>query len=308
MKVCTLTLNPCFDLHLKTEGFAPFRECRAEVISRDAGGKGINLSRAYRALGGEAVTVTLVSEEDGGFVAAVKEEGLDPISVVGISGGIRENITLHEEGMADTRISTVGGEIKEGALSEVEELLLCMLSAGDILAVCGSIPRGLSQDRFTAFLERMAFARVRLVLDTSGLDPRAIPRLRPFLMKPNEQELSRYVGDEASGDPIRGAGILHAMGVENAFVTLGAEGAVLACPEGAFRASCPKVEVRSTVGAGDSSIAGFLRAFTSGEGAVGRIRTAVAVGSAACLTDGTAAPEAKEIERLLPKVEIQKIK
>ena len=304
MKIATLTLNPAFDLHLATEGFAPFAECRAEVISRDAGGKGVNVSRALSAHGVASTAFVATPDDDGGFIAQLEAEGLSAVGIQALSGRIRENITLHEEGMKETRISLVGGSILPNKLNEIEDMLSVFLGAGDILVFAGSLPKGVSTAELTRFLEIMSFRRLRLILDSNGVDPRAIVRLRPFLMKPNEEELFRYVGTK---DPIEGAMALHDMGVENAVVTLGDKGAVLACREGLFRAACPKINALSTVGAGDSSIAGFVAAFARGLCPEDCLRYASATGSAACLVPGTAAPRLEDIERLVPEISVEKL-
>jgi fructose-1-phosphate kinase PfkB-like protein len=123
----------------------------------------------------------------------------------------------------------------------------------------------------------------------------------PFLIKPNEEEIVAYTKTEISlpSDAIKAAKLIRGNGVENVMISLGSQGAMLVCDDGAFVATPPRIDALSTIGAGDSSIGGFLAAMANGLDAEACLQTAVAFGSAACLTRGTRPPKKEDILRLL---------
>ena len=123
MKITTLTLNPAFDLHCYADAFLPQRENIFEITARDAGGKGVNVSRALKANSVENAAVCIVGSENGEeFLASLRAEGLT-VRAVKAAGRIRENITLHEKEKAETRISFKGFAADEGLLAEVLDAL-----------------------------------------------------------------------------------------------------------------------------------------------------------------------------------------
>ena len=129
---------------------------------------------------------------------------------------------------------------------------------------------------------------------------------RPYLIKPNRDEAEHYLGRPIASvsDAARAARELCERGIENVMISLGADGAVLATPAGVFRADAPQVAVRSTVGAGDSMLAGFIDGLSSGLSCERILARAVAFGSAACMCDGTAAPRAEDVAALQNQIAV----
>ena len=149
----------------------------------------------------------------------------------------------------------------------------------------------------------------QLVLDSGALTREDLVFLRPALIKPNEEEVAAYVGHPVGTltDAVSGARALASEGIANVMVSFGGEGALLVASGHTFIARPPKITPASTVGAGDSSIAGFLCAAAKEEPAMECLRTAVAFGTAACLTEGTNPPERDAVARILSHVEIHEI-
>ena len=144
-----------------------------------------------------------------------------------------------------------------------------------------------------------------LALDSRSLSVADILEISPWLVKPNEEEFSKYYGVEVKGfdDCVAQATELSLSGVENVMVSLGERGALLAA-DGLYIATPPKVETLSTIGAGDSSIAGFIAAFVQGKDSENCLKTAVAYGTAACLTEGTKPPKKEDVKTLIGKEKI----
>ncbi|MBR6709127.1 MAG: hypothetical protein IKL84_05555 [Clostridia bacterium] len=169
----------------------------------------------------------------------------------------------------------------------------------------GSLPGGISAEEAEIFLTRLRDAGARVVIDSKSIPLDMLRRIRPWLIKPNAEEIEAYFGGEMTEARLCAiAAELHAGGIKNVMISLGGDGAILAAEGRLFRARVPAIPVLSTIGAGDSAIAGFIGAEGSPEH---RLRTAVAYGSAACLREGTAPPLPNDIARIAAKVTVEQI-
>lgn len=311
MQIITLTLSPAFDVHCTCEDFAPFRENLATITSREAGGKGVNISRALTQNNVNNLAIVALGEENAlDFTNLLSGTGIDWIPLYR-SGRIRENITLHGTNNKETRISFSGFSADDSLLSEAEAIVLSHLSDSKdiILTFTGRVPSGLSLESVKAFLIRLQTRGIKLVIDSKSFSKADILEIKPWLIKPNEEELSLYASREiqTESDIIETAWELSRLGIANAMISLGEKGAVLASQAGVFRAYAPKIDAISTIGAGDSSIAGFLAAYSKGKSTQDCLRLAVAFGSAACLTDGTQPPNPHDIDSITPQIKIERI-
>ena len=300
MKLTTLTLCPAFDLHCYTEVFHPYHENLAEVTDFAAGGKGINIARALSANGIAAKAIVLLGEENrAAFEALLGSYGIDYLAIP-VPGRIRENITLHEAKQNETRISFPGSAAGTDALETVEASL-SDLAAGDIVTLTGRVAEGMDMEEVKAFCNRLKAHGARLVVDSRSFALADLLEVKPWLIKPNEEEISAYLGKEIfSLAEVKDASqMLVAKGIENVMITLGERGACLACEAGYFTVTAPKIEAVSTVGAGDSAIAGFLAATLEGASSLDCLKRSVAYGSAACLLRGTQPPRREDIEKFL---------
>lgn len=309
MKIVTLTLNPAFDLHCSMQSLAVGHENRADIISLDAGGKGINIARALAVASADYTALVVVGNENGKeFCESLAKDGLC-YQAISTDGRIRENITLHPENAPETRISFSGFAVTGELLNRVEKEIDALCEPGSIVTLTGSNPPGLPIEDVKAFVKQLADKQISVVIDSRSFALADIIECAPFLIKPNEEEISAYLGREISDF----AGAKEAanewldQGVQNVMISLGEKGAMLVCREGAFVADAPKICVVSTVGAGDSSIAGFLSAKAQGKSALDCLKTAVAFGTAACLKAGTQAPDQKDIQRFSGEIEVKRL-
>ena len=309
MRAFTLTLNPAFDLHAKADSFALHRESVADITARDAGGKGVNISRALTAFGVENEAFVLLGRENGdAFVSMLDGYGLLHTDFY-TDGGIRENITLHVEGEPETRLSFRGFHAEDSVLDQIEALLLARIEPGDAVTFTGSIPQGFTHARVMTFLSRIKMRGAQLVIDSKSITGEDLAALRPALIKPNEEEVAAYVGHPVASlaGAVPGARALAEAGIGNVMISFGGAGALLVASGHTFVARPPKITPLSTVGAGDSAIAGFLYAASEGLPAMDCLRTAVAFGTAACLTEGTNPPKKEDVAQILPEVFVQEV-
>ena len=305
MKIYTITLNPAFDVHANAGNLALGRENLARVTSRDAGGKGINISRALSENGVENVAVAVLGRENSAdFKALIREYGIDCVFIEK-PGRIRENLTIHTDG-GETRISFEGFSLENSVLDEVGALIE---ADGDtVVTFTGSVPSGVDISECKRFLAGLKARGARVVIDSKSFTLDDIIDVKPWLIKPNGEEIEVYSGRTVGDfeDCRDFAEALCEKGIENVMISLGERGAMLLNSEGAFAAVPPTVCALSTVGAGDSTIAGFISAYAQGRGAEECLRQAVSFGSAACLREGTAPPRKKDIEDIGAKVRVFK--
>lgn len=298
MRIYTLTLSPAYDVHADIKQIRIGKESLAYTTSRDAGGKGINISRALTSCGIESTPIIVIGRENSGeFKKQLDSEGMRP-TYFELDGRIRENLTFHAEDGAETRISFEGFSIFPDTLQKIEESLV--LTSGDIVTVTGSIPKSLPLSHIKDMIKRLKEKGARVVVDSRSFSLSDILEVSPYLIKPNEEEICNYLGISACDfDSLEKSahGFIES-GIENAIISLGERGAMLQNKSGTFISSAPKIDVRSTIGAGDSMIAGFIAAKTLNLSDSDSLRLAVSFGSAACLTDGTKPPKKEDIEKI----------
>ncbi len=299
MEIITLTLNPAIDVHCKCDDFCAHKESIASIISRDMGGKGINLSRALLSCGKSHKTLVVVGDENGEeFLKLLQKDGLD-VACVQTKGRIRENITVHQKDKKETRLSFEGFKVQENLIDAILEKIPNDLT-NTVVTFTGSAPNGISKQKIIEFLLKIKERGAKLVLDSRSLSIEEILSVSPWLIKPNEDETETYSGKKLSSIAVAREVALdfHKKGVENVLISLGERGAVFANNNGVICLSAPKVKVVSTIGAGDSMIAGFISSAIDKKENKEQLAYSIACGSSACETEGTKPPQKERIKKL----------
>ena len=305
MKIYTITLSPAYDVHAMAKSLALHHENLAHVTSRDAGGKGVNVSRAltYNGVANTAIVV-LGRDNCADFKAALDS---DKMTYIGIEkcGRIRENTTIHEEGADETRISFSGFTLDNSVLSEVEQLIPA--DKDTIVTFTGSVPKGVDMPEIKKFLARLKNAGAKVVVDSRSFTLDDLIEVAPWLIKPNSEEIAMYSGKEVNSfaDCLDFARNLCKGGIENVMISLGEKGAVLVTESIAVGAIPPAINALSTIGAGDSTIAGFVAAYSEGKDAAETLRQAVSYGTAACMLEGTTPPTKENVAEIYKDVKIE---
>ena len=304
MKIYTITLNPAYDVHAYAEHFAPFHENLANVTSREAGGKGVNLSRALQNGGTENTAVIVLGKDNcGEFKAELEAAGLSTL-LLEKPGRIRENLTLHCADQPETRISFSGFKVDDSLLEEVAQLL--DVDADTVITFTGRVASGMSMDKVKAFLKDLQAKGAKIVLDSKSFSVSDIFEVQPWLIKPNQEEISEYLGCEIHTirEAAEKAQVFADHNIANVMVSLGEQGAMLLHKGSCYIATPPAINAVSTIGAGDSSLAGFIAAAQKGEDAAGCLKNAVTYGTAACMTEGSLPPTAGDIAAVYPQVQV----
>lgn len=302
--IVTLTMNPSIDrtaaltLPLLVGGVNRIAE-----IDDSPGGKGVNVARVLAA-GGVSARALFPATADDPFVAMCSVAGV-ATTVVPADGAVRVNLTAVDPAGTTTKINAPGPELGPATLDRVRSTVVDLAREATWVVLCGSLPRGVPDDFYAELVTELRRAGARLAVDTSDAPLAALaarfPGAAPDLVKPNGEELGQLAGVDgvelerraAEGDlapVVETARALRAKGVGAALVTLGGAGAVLVDDDEAWFAEAPAVRVRSTVGAGDSSLAGYLLAEARGLPPGDRLVWAVSHGSIAASLPGTGLP------------------
>ncbi|MBQ8407881.1 MAG: hexose kinase [Clostridia bacterium] len=307
MKIYTITLSPAYDVHASAKSLMLQHENLAHVKSRDAGGKGVNISRALTYNGVENTAIVVLGRDNcADFKSAL---GTDKMTYIGIekNGRIRENLTIHTEGENETRISFSGFALDNSILAEIEKWLP---TDGDvIITFTGSVPKGVDMPEVKKFLIKLKNTGARVVVDSRSFTLSDLIDVGPWLIKPNSEEIAMYSGKEVHSfaDCLDFAKKLCADGIDNVMISLGEKGALLMTAETAVAATPPAINALSTIGAGDSTIAGFIAAYSKGENSAECLRVATSYGTATCLLEGTTPPTPENVAEIYKNVIITTI-
>lgn len=298
--IVTLTANPSLDRTIVLA--EPLRpgEVQAAVSSReDAGGKGINVARVVKTAG-IPVRAVLPLASDDPFDASLRAAEVDAVRVP-VDGRVRSNLTITDSAGITTKLNLPGARLSRDDVARIIDETVAAAEGAAWLVLAGSLPPGAGDGFYVDVIEAVrsvhGAAAPRIAVDTSGPAlSEVVDRARPDLIKPNDDELSELVGmdlDPSAGladDILRIARHLVPDRTAAALVTLGAHGAVYVDADGAWFGSPPPIRVASTVGAGDSSLAGFLIADVERLPPAERLDRSIRYGAAAASLPGTQAP------------------
>lgn len=301
MKIATLTLNPALDKSALVDRLLPEQKLRCRDVQTDPGGGGINVSRGIRRLDGSTTAVFPAGGPAGEKLAALLgEEGI-PTCMIKVPGETRENISVTEALSGVQYRFTLPGQ--DTRLTDAEACLDALFSLNpDIVVASGSLPPGLPDGYYAVVAERAKAAGVRLIVDTSGPALAAALDVGLFMLKPNLKELSALTGveklemnrvDDAALD------IIQRGKCDIVVVSLGPQGALLVTKDGFEHIPAPPVLSKTTVGAGDSMVAGMVWALSQGKSYRDMAAIGVACGTAATLHAGTALFQPNDAWKLL---------
>lgn len=300
--IYTVTLNPAVDYTLRVKEFTAGGLNRPSDTTLSFGGKGVNVSRVLTALGIKNRALGFVAGDVGEMLeSGLRRLGVDTDFVHLAEGNTRINVKITADD--ETELNARGPQVDEVAFARFAAQI-ATLADGDTLCLCGSVPPGCDADTYARLLACVKDKNLRTVVDATGdLLLNTLP-YRPHLIKPNRDELCALAGRDLPDDAsvLAAARDLQEKGARNVLVSLGGDGAILLTEDGAVhRRAAYRGEVRGTVGAGDSTVAGYLAALERGAGANEALRFAMAAGSATAFSDELATREA--IEALLEKGE-----
>ncbi|HEX2571895.1 MAG TPA: 1-phosphofructokinase [Polyangia bacterium] len=308
--IITLTVNPAVDQTLWVDHFRPGHVNRPTEVHLDPAGKGINVSRMVHRLGRPTIALGFLGGDIGHLMQTALQAERVQNHFVPIAGQTRINVTIVDrtEGLS-SNLYGPGPRVTAEELGELDEMLECWFKAGRVLVLAGSLLPGIPEDFYARYIERARACGVKTILDADGPSLRQGIAAQPFLIKPNQTEAEHLLGRPLPRleDVARGARELSERGISVVVISLGAAGAVCAYEGNLWHVLPPKVQLQSTVGSGDSLVAGMAVELADGGGVVAGLRLGTAAGAATALSAGTSLGTPEDVKRLLAEVQIKEL-
>ena len=308
--IITVTLNPALDKTMCVPRFCVGSVNRVEESRLDPGGKGINVSKVIRAIGGESVAMGIVGGTAGEFIR-------DQLDQMGIRNDFafaraetRTNLKVVDpEKGTNTDINEPGAPVERTVLQEVWEKLSGLAKPGDTVVFAGKNPPGVGDSQLAEWITQLRQNGVRVALDTVGTAMKIGVAAGPTIIKPNESELAELCETTLPTieDLIGAARHVAANGVNYVVVSLGADGALFVSEQWAYRAYGVEVPVGSTVGAGDAMLASILLDLERGRPWEEIAARSVAVSAANVMCSGSQPAGLPAIEPLIARVRVEKL-
>lgn len=301
--IYTVTLNPSIDFIVRLDTLEIGAVNRMESDDKFAGGKGINVSRILQRLGYDSTATGFM----GGFTGRFVTEGLAAEGIktkfVQVDQDTRINVKIKAD--HETEINGTGPIITDKQLAELEELL-SQVTPEDVVVFAGSAPSNLGNQVYNRLIPLVKNAGAQVVCDFEGQTLLDSLAYQPLLVKPNNHELAAIFGVELNGidDVERYARQILAKGAQNVIVSMAGDGALLVTPEAAYFAKPIKGQVKNSVGAGDSMVAGFTGEFVASGNPLEALKWGVACGTATAFSDDLASIDF--IKETFEKVEVEK--
>lgn len=309
MVITTLTLNPALDRTMRFDTFTSGEQNRALSSVLSAGGKGINVSRMLNKCG---VTSPAFGFAGGRCGAVMRDiltaEGID-LHLTETASETRMNIKIITEAGETTEASERGGPILASELNALCGALYKVTGCGKLLVLGGSIPQGVDKCVYNSVITALKEKGAVIVLDCDGDALRLGIDAKPALIKPNNRELSEYLGKkiETAAEALDAAACVYVDKSVEILCTLGEKGAVFAGKDGLYTVTSPEVKPKSFAGAGDSFLAAFLYMRQLTGLVPDALRFASSAAAVKVTLEGTVFPERADMERYIDGIEVKSI-
>ena len=297
------SMNPSIDVTMHINAFVPGGTNRAHTVQEDAGGKGINVARALKGLGAAGVICTgfLWQEGSGLFYDALEKSGVKA-DFLTLPGSVRRNIKVFDAQKGEiTEINAASPLVSAQELLSAKERIVNLAKKARFVVLTGSLPKGADADFYEGVISAVDSP---CALDADGEALLCGVRAKPAVLKCNEKELSVL---HDSGTALEKAKAVVDSGVSTVIASMGADGAILADARGAWRALPVKLNVRSTVGAGDAMLSGYLAAVARGETGGEALKYASACASACVEGEGTCVPDMQSVCAYMDRIKIERM-
>jgi 6-phosphofructokinase 2 len=287
--ILTITLNPCIDKSTRVDQLEPEAKLRCTEVVNEPGGGGINVSKALEKLEAESVALFPAGGHNGDMLCSLLRETSIQFHAIPTAAETRENWVVKETNTNHQfRFTFPGRAVTEDAIQTLIDKINDFNPK--YIVASGSLPPGLSHEMYGRIVERANAIGAKCIVDTSGVALQSLENKKAFLIKPNRSELCKLIGIEKIEHeeiPQAARKVIDKGFAEWIAVSMGADGAWLVSKDEAHFCEAPKVEKKSTVGAGDSMVAGITYMFSKGATPEECIRFGVCCGSAATMNEGT---------------------
>ncbi len=308
--IATVTFNPSLDKSVTVDGLVVDETNRWTSYRQYPGGKGINVSRVIHTLGGETVAYGFIGGIDGEIVQQLlKQQGV-PFDFTPIKGEIRSNfIITNLKTNRQTRIDAPGPTISEHELDALVNKINRIKPKPDFVVFAGSVPPGVPDDIYRTLIKETKKRGIKTVLDADDQWLRYGVKAQPTIIKPNVHEAEELLGARFRNEAtiVTAIKMLLAQGVEIAAITRGRDSSIISNGKEIIKLIPPQVEITSTVGAGDSAVAGLVLKLSQGAELEEAARLGVAAAVATTLRPGVELCRLEDVKRLLPLVKVERL-
>jgi 1-phosphofructokinase len=302
--IYTCTLNPSIDHLVYVDDFKEGDLNRSQYSVKYPGGKGINVSRLLRRFGIDNTALGFIGGFTGDFIKnAIESEGVNQ-QFIHVIGDSRINIKLKSK--TETEINGEGPLITNEDIQLLTDQIKA-LQTRDLLVIAGSIPKSLPTDFYTLLVRECDERGIKTIVDVGGNELKEVLPYKPFLVKPNHHELSQLFDTNVktvTEAAVCGRKVLE-LGAQNVIVSMAGEGALFLNNKSSLYANVPKGEVKNSVGAGDSVVAGFLASYVHGKSFEEAFRFGVAAGSATAFSSDVCTKE--YVDELVKQIKVEKV-
>lgn len=310
--IITITLNPAVDKTVEIQDFEVGTVNRVASVRLDAGGKGINVSKVIKSLGGESCSAGILGGNTGNFIK-------DCLNVMGIEnkflyieGETRTNLkVVDSKRKTNTDINEPGPQLSAEEIAAFEKMVFGMIRKDSVVVFSGSVPANVDKAVYGKWIKAARETGAKTILDADGELLKYGIEAGPYMVKPNIHELESFFGKKIEGvaeAESHARKLIDIYGVEFVAVSLGAKGAIFLNKECSLFANGIDVEVKSTVGAGDSMVAALTYSLDMGYGFEKSVLLAVASATANVMTSGSQPADFKTIMELENKVKFEYIR
>jgi 1-phosphofructokinase len=293
--IVTLTPNPSVDRTVEVQRLKLGEVSRATGGRVDAGGKGVNIAAALVAHGRPALAVFPCGGPEGEQLALMLDQAGIVSVQVPVAGSTRANITIVEADGNVTKLNELGPELEQSEIDALIDATAVAATRAEWVVCSGSLPLGVADDFYALLVDRISASDTRVAVDTSGQALLKALTTSPDVVKPNREELASATGISLAtlGDAVEAARALRDLGAKTVIASLGQDGALYADGAREVHAEAAVEQPRSSVGAGDALLAGFL---CNGGRGVDAFAIGVAWAAAAVGLPGTRMPGPQEVD------------
>jgi 6-phosphofructokinase 2 len=308
--IYTVTLNPALDRAITVEDikFDDLNRMTSDV--RYAGGKGIDVSRVIKELGGESIALGFLGGYGGlELQGRLINEGII-CDFVKIAEETRTNIIVNDESSGNHMLlSATGPRVRPQDVGEIFNKLSTLTPKPSYVGLSGSLPRDITPNIYTQLIKVITEQGGKAVLDTDNEPLRLGIKATPYMIKPNKHELGRLINKEIKGpdEAVSAARKLNEMGIHIVAMSMGKDGLIVVTKDVAFQCISPNVKVKSTVGAGDSLLAGLILGLEDGKPLKDAAILGTAAGTATVMTPGTELCHKEDVERLIKRIKVKRL-
>lgn len=307
--IITLTMNPAVDKTAELKEIEVGGLNRLQNVMMDAGGKGINVSKTIKNLGGDSLAVGVLAGNSGAFIESELNRFNIHHDFIKIEGNTRTNLKVVDQDRVLTEFNENGPSPNEEQLKVLTDKIINQLKANDILVISGSVPSDVKTTYYYDLITMAKTKKAKVILDADRALFKEGIKAIPSIIKPNKYELLQYFNkDEASEEEMLSlANTLIDKGIELVVISMGKEGAYFVSKEATFKAEAIKVEAHSSVGAGDAMVAALAYAYEKNMCIEEVVKLCCAAGAGAVMTKGTKPSSREEIDQLIKKVVYKKL-